>query len=396
VETYRTRNKNYIILNLLILFELISTNAKSQILFTELFDDAAIASRGWYDYTSPVISTTEHIQGSTGSLELTWLAGQTIPIQGNAMRRLFTASEEIYLSYWVKYCSNYIGSGVAYHPHEIYILTNADGAYIGPAGTHLTTYIEHNAGHPRFALQDLLNVDTNCILLNNNNFVGCNGDFSTYQFTENRSVCSCNGLSGNLDGRDCFRAGTNPAQWYSARFWRNDTVSLLNNSWRHIQAHFKMNSIVGGIGITDGEMDYWLDGQLILHYDSILFRTGANANLRFNQLLIGAYIGVGSPIDQSFWIDDLTMSTQPIINNVEQLYLPELFSINQNPIQDQLELKITKQFNIKLFNVIGENILRRYVTESTSINISDLQNGIYFIEATTSSQREIKKIIVHH
>ena len=35
-------------------------------------------------------------------------------------------------------------------------------------------------------------------------FVGCNGDFKTYPFTENRSAASCKGLAGFLDQRDCY------------------------------------------------------------------------------------------------------------------------------------------------------------------------------------------------
>ena len=110
-----------------------------------------------------------------------------------AGRHLFTPTDKLYMSYWVKYSSNYVGSGVGYHPHEWNILTTKDWEYQGPADTYLTMYIEQNAGRPIIAMQDSKNVDPACILLNNNSFVGCNGDFDSYAFSENRSVCSCNG-----------------------------------------------------------------------------------------------------------------------------------------------------------------------------------------------------------
>jgi hypothetical protein len=53
------------------------------------------------------------------------------------------------------------------------------------------------------ALQDSKNVDLGCVLLNNDTLVGCNGDFSTYSFTDQRSVCSCNGLARDVVTEEC-------------------------------------------------------------------------------------------------------------------------------------------------------------------------------------------------
>jgi hypothetical protein len=40
-----------------------------------------------------------------------------------------------------------------------------------------------------------------------------------------------------------------------------------------------------------------------------MFRTGAHANMQLNQLVIGPYIGDGSPVDQYFWVDNLRLAT---------------------------------------------------------------------------------------
>jgi hypothetical protein len=33
--------------------------------------------------------------------------------------------------------------------------------------------------------------------------------------------------------------------------------------------------------------------------------------MKFNQFVMAPYMGNGSPVDQSFWIDDLTVATAP-------------------------------------------------------------------------------------
>jgi len=41
-----------------------------------------------------------------------------------------------------------------------------------------------------------------------------------------------------------------------------------------------------------------------------MLRTGARPTLSFAQFVIGPYIGVGSPVDQYMWIDNLTIATK--------------------------------------------------------------------------------------
>jgi len=166
----------------------------------------------------------------------------------------------------------------------------------------------------RIALQDSKNLDPNCILLNNDSFVGCNGSFENYTFTEQRSVCSCNGIMGDLDGRDCFSTGG--GGYYSARFWdsaqkmfKDEQGPYYKNDWHFIESYFQMNSIQNGLGVPDGVIQYWYDGELIIDYHHILMRTGDNADMHFNQFLVAPYIGDGSPVDQTMWVDDLTVAT---------------------------------------------------------------------------------------
>ena len=81
------------------------------ILFEETFDNASLNSTGWYDNTSPVFSTTETIPGSYGALRYSFYTGATRPVKGGASQRKFTPSDSVYMRYYVKYSSNWVGSG---------------------------------------------------------------------------------------------------------------------------------------------------------------------------------------------------------------------------------------------------------------------------------------------
>jgi len=286
---------------------------EGNILLREDFEDTNFADRGWYDAPLGALSIEEHVNGSSSSFECTFLEGGTGCSQGTPGRHKFNASEKIYLSYWVKYSEDYTGSNRAYHPHEFNFVTNVDSDWIGPAGTHLTTYVEQNEGVPRLALQDMLNVDTDCIRLNNGNWQGVSGCSQDYDFTEERSVAACNGLEGYVDGSDCFQWDS--TNWYSARSWdagdvyfKDQEGDYYKNDWHYIEAVFEMNSIENGESVTDGKIRYWYDGELLISLDNILFKTGENSNMKFDQFLFGMYIGDGSPIEQTMWIDNLTVS----------------------------------------------------------------------------------------
>lgn len=279
-----------------------------RVLFAEPFEDTDWESRQWYDGPSGTLSTDEHVEGSTASFACRFAPGATGCEGGTPGRRLLEGQIAVCLSYWVKYSANWEGSGQPYHPHEFHFVTNEDDIYVGPAYSHLTTYIEQVGGVPRLAIQDSRNVDLDCILLNNDDFVGCNGDFDSYPFTEERSAAACNGLLGDLDGRDCFSTANG---YYSARFWDadiqafGDTDPWDKNAWHHVVSYWRLNDIEDGIGVPNGVLRYWVDDEQLVAHDAILMRTGAHPDMVFDQFIIAPYIGDGSPVDQTMWVDDL-------------------------------------------------------------------------------------------
>jgi uncharacterized protein YjdB len=264
--------------------------------FEEAFENTDFASRGWYDNTGMAVTADEAHAGSS-SLRIRFDAGARTPTWGNAARMEVPETESLYVRYWVKYSDNWVGSERAYHPHEFYLLTNKDGRWTGPSTTYLTTYIETTAQggaiRPKLGLGDRRNIDTSNI---GNDLSG---------ITENRAVAGCNGeTDGHRTG--CWNAGG--GEWGNEKLFVAGSADITEGSWHLVEVYFEMNTISAGIGQTDGTVRYWLDGALVIDHTDVLFRTGANADMKFNQFMIAPYIGDGSPVTQTMWVDDLQVA----------------------------------------------------------------------------------------
>jgi len=276
-------------------------------LFQESFDDAGLGARGWYDLPAggiTSIDSTQHIPGSKASLLVNFALSGITPSPATAMRHSFTPSDAVYLRFWIRHSANWVGSGKPYHPHLFSFLTNADNAYVGPAWTHLTTYIEENYQSGDVAVlgaQDAANIDTSRI---NQDLTGV---------TENRAASGCNGNADATADITCYASGS---VWENGKTWKSAQPALLptagpayQGDWHEVEAYYKLNSIANGIGQLDGIAQYWVDGQLVIDRRNVLFRTGAHPAMQFNQFFIGPYIGDGSPVAQQEWIDDLVVMT---------------------------------------------------------------------------------------
>jgi uncharacterized protein YjdB len=285
-----------------------AASGSGTLLFQENFEDANLASRGWYDNTNVQLSTVEHIAGSNSSAQYHFLPGATSPTSGGTQRHKFTPSNSFYVSFYVKYSTNWVGSGQTYHPHEFYTLSTLDGDYDGPSNNFLDVYVEHNyqnGGRPRIEIQDNKSVNYSYGALPNN----------LIAVTETRSAGGCNGVVETNIYSECFNFGT---YWYNDKQLTGPVVFQPNpgpgykNDWNFVEAYFQLNTIVNGVGQADGVVQYWFNGTLIFDRHDILFRTGAHPTLQFSQFVIGQYIGDGSPVDQSIWLDNLRIATSRI------------------------------------------------------------------------------------
>jgi hypothetical protein len=277
------------------------TSLQPPMLFQEHFDDAQLESRGWYDWTNPLLSTAVRAATSHRSLEYTFDAGATKPSAGSVLRRKLSPSDSVYLSYYVKYSRNWVGSQQLYHPHEFHFLTTADDDWSGLSNTHLTVYVEQNAGTPLIAIQDGANIDQS------------RASEDLTRITEHRAVAGCNG-SGDAYAGHCYVAGhswMNEKKWPSPKALFTSTPGPFDKAdWHFVEAYIKLNAIAGGRAVNDGVVQYWFDGRPVIEHRDVLLRTAAHPTMQFNQLVIAPYIGDGSPIAQSMWIDDLSVATR--------------------------------------------------------------------------------------
>jgi hypothetical protein len=296
-------------------------------LIQENFDDTSFASRGWYDSTGPALSTT-NVYAGPSAYECHFAVGGTSCTGGNIGRHALTPTNSIYIAYYIQYSANWVGSQETFHPHMFLFLSNLDGAYDGPAYNYLDAYIENIGdgktagvwnGTPHFSIQDGKNINTATVgsqtFNPNGNPIGDN----LVGRTESRAVGGCNGDTDSYIGLStCYSSGGSGSPYWNGKTWVtpgsptfSDTASVPNykNNWHLVEAYFQLNSIVGGIGQSDGIIQYWFDGNLVMSHTNIAMRTGAHPTIQFNQMDLLPYIGDGSPVDQYMWLDSLTIAT---------------------------------------------------------------------------------------
>lgn len=278
--------------------------ATAPVLFREEFPDTCFAERGWYDHTGVAVATDQHAPGSSSAAEFHFASGATTPESGGAIRHTFPPSSSLYISYWVKYSDSWVGSGKTYHPHEFMVMSSRDGEWDGPSVSWLTLYVEQNydgGGRPRLALQDSRSI---------NSLLGAL-PLSLIGQTEDRSVGGCNGVVETNVVTECYNAPpwTNDKQVRGPVTFQPAPGPGYKGNWNFVEAYFQLNTIADGVARPDGVMQYWFNDSLVIDRHDIQFRTATRADLQLRQFLIAPYIGDGSPVDQTMWVDDLTVAT---------------------------------------------------------------------------------------
>ncbi len=285
--------------------------------FTESFEDSIWTEAdggGWYDSPQGSIVAAPAPGGGANSFRCDYNVGSSICTGGRPARHLFPATETFYLRFWVRFSSNWVGGNDLFSPVIFSVLTDADHAYIGPGSTTLTVEPNFVANRAVMTLHDNLNVDMSCLIFPDGGFTGCGGNPSAYNFTEARSVATCNGLQGSVEENDCFDNGDGTASsrrtWRSATWFTDTAGPRYKGDWHQYELYLQMNTIAAGVGQPNGKMRVWLDGERVVTLDQVLFRTNAHAALKFNQFMVITYQGgAGSPVVQNYWLDELTIAS---------------------------------------------------------------------------------------
>ena len=154
----------------------------------------------------------------------------------------------------------------------MHFMTTQNHKYHGPAGSHLTVYIEPQNGKLRLAAQDIQNKD------------------QPHGLTQ-----------GPLKGG------------YNGRFYDSQEVLFKDDAWHCVEAMFQLNSLdlKADKPNADGIVRGWFDGKLVIDKTDVVLRTTDFPRMKFNQFLLTPYFGPGLlPHAQTLWLDELAVGTK--------------------------------------------------------------------------------------
>lgn len=93
--------------------------------------------------------------------------------------------------------------------------------------------------------------------------------------------------------------------------------------------------------------------------------------------------------------DNIKVDADTTLTVNEIIFDNLVFSVYPNPANDLLSISMTnneKINRINIYNSIGENVYS--TTNSSTINVSNLSNGIYLLEVVSGNSRGIRRIVV--
>ncbi|MBD1399343.1 hypothetical protein [Pelovirga terrestris] len=274
---------------------------KGDLLLTENFQDNNWSSRGWYDATDSTGVTSGGYSGN--ALRWDWMAGATKPTGFSTIRRIMAEPvEEFILEYYVKYDSGWRGSGLAYHPHTLHMVSSEDTIYQGGANSNSALYFSQVSGtsapyaiQPRFGHQDSMRVNTS--------FGTPRNDLTST--TEDRSANLCNTplAAAGADYGDCYSMGG--GAYYSFSGWRSPSVVVPNDQWVKLTYYVKSNTVANGTANYDGIVKVWVNEALAISNESALLVAGGYGGATWDKFMMAPYIGNGSPVNQTMWLDEM-------------------------------------------------------------------------------------------
>ncbi len=275
---------------------------RGEVLVVEGFDDGEWIERGWYD--DPAGTIVEGVSG--GAFECIMSGAEPCERPG---RIAFPPQDTVYVSYWIRFSAEY---ELEQEVVQLFILTDVDRQYIGPAISSLTVTFSQLGERAQVGLIDSANVDLDCVLLNDGSFQGCDGSFEDYQFTEARSVNACNGIVGNPTQTSC--SPNDFGGFYSFRGFASEREAFTDapgaafkGDWHFVEALVELNSVRAGVGQSDGRLRYWFDGDKLIDVPNLILRTGEHPDMSFQHILV-APIRIDSELDQRLFMDELTVA----------------------------------------------------------------------------------------
>ena len=246
--------------------------ANDSLLFNENFDDAEITTRDWYDGTG--IRIAGDSKAGKGCIEYEWKGPDSKVSGSSSVRHLFEPTDRVGIRFYLKLSEGWSWTGRDYHPHLINVLTTENSRWWGPAASHLTLYVEPQNGKLRLAAQDIQNKNM------------------PHGLTQ-----------GPLKGG------------YNGTFYDSPNELFTDDEWHCVEAYFQLNTLdlANDLPNRDGIMRGWFDGKLVTEHTDVVLRSTDFPDMKFNQFLLAPHFGPDLlPHPQKLWIDELSVSTEPI------------------------------------------------------------------------------------
>lgn len=297
---------NLLLLSIFIFLFLIFSNAKADLIFSESFENNNWSSRNWYDGTD---STGVQSGGYIGNaLRWSWGSSATQPTGFSTIRNSFAQTDELFIEYYMKFDNGWRGSGLNYHPHMIHIQSTDDDIWQGLSRANNSIYLEAISETsspydivPVIATQDFYRVNTTYGTPPNN----------LTTTTETRSAYHCN-TPASLSGATgvCYNDG---GGWYSANMWSSSEIMIPKDQWVKFGAYFKKNTFGGGVANFDGIMRMWINDELAIDKSTVLYATNYYNATEWDKIILAPWIGDGSPIVQTMWLDEFKIYDNLIV-----------------------------------------------------------------------------------
>ncbi len=218
---------------------------------------------------------------------------------------------ELYVSYYIKFQSNWKWSNEASIMEKIWRVSHYHGG---------SPYIFFSNGNQHPLATGLLTVWNQ-------------GNANTSHMLNYRYEVTYYPDQANPEHDDRARVAYYPGGNYSGTGPEfSDTGQLGDGEWHLCQYHIKMNS---SVGVTDGIIEYFFDGNLILRVDDLAWSdTGGQQSprLNWNYITFGGntynhYAPISEFAEQWYAIDDIVISTTPINNQSPIEPRPQIKSI---------------------------------------------------------------------
>jgi len=270
-------------------------------------------------------------------MEFRWEKGSMGPTCGRTEYHFAKASDEITIKYKIKMSPNWPWT---VHHHFLMLKSNLDVAngIKTPANAFGSTYFEWDwftKGVFMGKFQDNRSINcsvgtsTGCTSRNNNCYNVRDARVDLTNITEMRSVggyqtfdehmpagqsavswgCPCCRGLEEYTGQSFFKLcaiGAKDCRKYRVEYDNAVVHPMTEDQWWDTTIYLKKNSIVGGKGIRDGYFQVWWQGPddpnpvQIMDHDKVLWRTGANKDLKWEMLMIAPFFHDGA-LHEGIW-----------------------------------------------------------------------------------------------